>query len=314
MTMGWRSRFGWTAGLAVLCCSNAFSDWRAPREALDQRVTEGSVNVYFTRYGRDAFDAYKVSLLQAQLAAAALFFEQELGLQSPLKMPRYQGQIRRIDVHVLQLARGNGSAGDAAIQYRYRKFGEQEGRALTLTIGAHWEPPNLTPAHELFHAYQYGYTFFKNSWFLEGLARSLENAMEGVSGAETALPKNVSEWQLLVRESYGAHLMWSRLMRLCEPACKPVLKPFAKPCGAPLVKATLEALGEVQATVTKVRGLNPADWPEDEQRNVANVPYMAQGLRSAIARACAAPRSEELQEFERLLVQATEAPALEKPR
>lgn len=312
--MGWCFRFCWTAALAGLCCSSAYSEWRAPREALDQRVVEGAVNVYFTKHGRDAFDAEKVSQLRTQLASATLFFERTLGLKSPLTMPRYQGNVKRIDVHVLQLARGNGSAGDAAIRYRYQKFGEEEGRALTLTIGAHWEPPNLTPAHELFHAYQYGYTYFKNPWFLEGLARSLEYPMAGVSGAEAPLPSAMSEWQALVRKSYGAHLMWSRLMRLCEPMCKPVSEPFAAPCGAPLVKATLEAFGEVQAKVTKVRNLDPADWPEDEQRNAANAPYMAQGLRDAIARACAEPRSDELQDFERLLVQAAESVASQKNR
>jgi len=215
---------------------------------------------------------------------------------------------------VLQLARGNGSAGDAAVRYQYRKFGEQEGRALTLTIGAHWEPSNMTPAHELFHAYQYGYTFFKNPWFLEGLARALESPMKGASGTEAALPRDMDEWQAFTRKSYAAHSVWSRLMRLCDPVCKPSPQPFVAPCGGALVKAALEAFGEVDAMAGRARGLSPNDWPEDEQRNVANVPYMAQGLLSAIARACKAPRAEELQDFERLLVQAAESVAVQKGR
>lgn len=314
MTMGWLRWLGWTAGLVALCCSTAHADWRAPREALDQRVVDGLMNVYYTEHGRDAFDADMVPPLLAQLKGATRFFEQELGLQSPLRMPRYEGQVRRIDVHVLKLNRGNGSAGDAAIHYRYRKFGEQEGRALTLTIGAHWEPSNLTPAHELFHAYQYGYTLFKNSWFLEGLARALESSMEGVAGNEAALPRSMDEWYVITRKSYDAHLMWSRLMRLCIPACKRPLRSFVAPCGGPLIRATLEAFGEMDALAGKARGLELRDWPEDEQRSVANLPYMALGLRSAIAGACVEPRSGELQDFERLLVRAAESAALSKKR
>jgi len=48
---------------------------------------------------------------------------------------------------------------------------------------------NSTPAHELFHLYQYGYALFKQRWYLEGMAKWMETVFkpeEPVSIAMTA--------------------------------------------------------------------------------------------------------------------------------
>lgn len=276
-------------------------NWRTPREALDRRAQRAELSVYYTGEGDNAFRADYVAPLLDQMSAAKQYYEQQLGLQSPLLTPRYQGQLRGIDVHVLRMQGSNGSAGDAAVHYRYRTFGDLPGRALTITIGAHWSPANLTPAHELFHSYQYGYTLFKNGWFLEGMARALEHPIEGGGGPVAPLPSSRSDWNGMVGKRYGAEVFWTRLMQVCEPVCTPARTAFARPCGGALVRSTLEAFQQMDAVASADRGLDPHDWPEAEQRSPANIPYMARGLLNAVGRTCTKPWAAELETFATVL-------------
>ncbi len=285
----------WAAGVALAWPVAAYADsWRAPREALDQRARRADITVYYTEQGDNAFSADYVPPLLDQMAAAQRYYEQQLGLQSPLRGARYQGQLRGIDVHVLRMPDSNGNAGDAAVHYRYRSFGDLPGRALTITLGTQWTPANLTPSHELFHSYQYGYTLFKNGWFLEGLARAMEHPIAGDSGPVAPLPASRAEWNAMVRKRYGAEVFWTRLMQVCEPTCQRPTSAYARPCGGALVRATLEAFQQMDGRASADRGLDPRDWPEEEQRSVANTPYMARGLLEAIGRSCPSPWATEL--------------------
>lgn len=286
----------WWAGCGVLAGLGAAraDSWRTPREALDQRVQRAEITVYYADQGDHAFNADYARLLLDQMAAAQRYYEQQLGLQSPLRGARYLGQLRGIDVHVLRMPDSNGSAGDAAVHYRYRRFGDAPGRALTITIGTQWTPANLTPSHELFHSYQYGYTLFKNGWFLEGMARAMEHPIAGERGPVASLPASRADWNAMVRKRYGAEVFWTRLMLVCEPACKRPAAPYAVPCGGTLVRSTLEAFQRMDAQASADRGLDPHDWPEEEQRSAANTPYMARGLLQAVGKSCPRPWAAEL--------------------
>ena len=272
--------------------------WRMPREALDQRMQKAEISVYYTDQGDNAFPAERVAPLLDQMAAAKRYYEQQLGLQSPLRTPRYQGQLRGIDVHVMRMRDSKGSAGDAAVRYRYRSFRDMPpGPALTITISTRWSPANLTPAHELFHSYQYGYTLFKNRWFLEGMARAMEFPIKGEAGSSEPLPASRSAWNAMVDKSYGAHVLWTRLMQVCEPACTPARAAWSRPCGGALVRATLGAFQHMDRQASADRGLDPHDWSEAEQGSAANVPYMARGVLNAVGHTCQKPWPAELAAF-----------------
>jgi hypothetical protein len=266
-------------------------------------MQRAGISVYYTGQGDNAFPADRVAPLLDQMAVAQRYYEQQLGLQPPLRMPRYQGQLRGIDVHVMRMPDSNGSAGDAAVRYRYRRFGDAPGRVLTITVSTRWSPPNLTPSHELFHTYQYGYTLFKNRWFLEGMARAMEHPIEGDAGPAAPLPASRGGWNAVVGRSYGAEAFWTRLMQVCEPACTPVRAALARPCGGALVRSTLEAFQQMDQRASADRGLDPHDWPEDEQHSAANVPYMARGILNAVDRACHKPWPAELAAFTGMLEQ-----------
>lgn len=305
------------AGLTIACMAvPAFADWRAPREALPNRSQQGAISVYYTPLGEHAVAPDVVAAMHRQLDEATRFFEGPLGLLPPQRTSRYRGELVGIDVHVMKMSNSRGSAGDAAVQYRYRAFARQPGAVLTLTIDSQWQPPNLTPAHELFHAYQYGYTFFKNGWFLEGMARALEFSMETgpAARADQPLPASAAQWEAVTARSYGAHTLWRRLMHLCEPGCRAPSAPFARPCGAALIRSTLEAFDEADAAVGDARGLDPHDWPEHEQRSPANTLPMARALHRAVDRACPAPHEPELHRFQQVLETVVNGPARDMPR
>ena len=63
---------------------------------------------------------------------------------------------------------------------------------LTIDIDRDIGTRNLTPAHELFHAFQNGYTLFKNAWYTEGTARWAENAFREEPPANKTPPKRAA--------------------------------------------------------------------------------------------------------------------------
>ena len=67
------------------------------------------------------------------------------------------------------------------------------------------------------------------------------------------------------------------------------------------MRATLEAFQQMDGQASADRGLDPRDWPEDEQRSAANTPYMARGLLEAMDRSCPSPWAAELTGLTRVL-------------
>ncbi len=73
----------------------------------------------------------------------------------------------QINVYVLQLPKGNGLAFDR-VAAETMSDGRQLPCGLKFVLNAALEPArNITPAHEFFHLYQYGYAVFKQKWYLE---------------------------------------------------------------------------------------------------------------------------------------------------
>lgn len=294
--------------LAALLPQVAAAGWREPREVLDQRHGVGMFRIHYTASGPDAFvgaaagaeGAAGLALrLGEQLERGHRFYAEVLGLTPPAANPRYRGLLA-VDVHVLAMEGKKGSTGDEPIVYRYRHFPDR-GPAITISISSRWAPGNLTPEHEVFHAYQYGYTFFKNPWFLEGLANALEASFRPRRGGEEPLPQDGPALQRLLGRSYGAGAFWQRLMGLCDPGCvwsaAEGVSPSRRQCGVRFVKPFLEALQAADRAAAAARGIAPADWPEAEQRSERNNPWLLDGLATTLARHCAVEAGGELAGF-----------------
>lgn len=284
------------AGLILAAATGAAADWKAPREALERRLAVGEFRIHYTLEGENAFPpdappaqrreraAELLERLAAQIDGAGRYYREQLGLVPPLDGARYRG-VRAIDVHILALEGKTGSTGDAPIVYRYRHL-EGAVPALTLSLSNRWVPPNPTPEHEVFHAYQYGYTWFKNAWFLEGLARSMESAFTGKTPRAEPLPRDAGEMRRVMARAYRADGFWNRLRSLCD---------------AGLVRATLEQFQSLDREAARARGIDPADWPEEEQRSERNNPFLLAGLRRAVENRCPLRGNPELQVFHGLL-------------
>lgn len=302
--------------LALILPLPAQADWKAPREALDQRTVDGDYAVFYTRQGPHTFPANPaqasqanayLSRLQAQIALADRVYREDLGLVRPLSMPRY-GAGRRIDLHIYDIGRGMGSAGDELQTFDYARFGT-EGPVLTIAMSHRWTPPNRTPEHEVFHAYQYAYTFFKNPWYLEGLARSMENPFRDARWKSEPLPADDDALIALQRRSYDAHTFWTRLALLCDPACSQAQRTpttvgsraKGAVCGRAIVRPLLEAFDIEDDRASRDRGLSHDYWPEKEQRSTDNFPYMLAGLKRVVAAHCPVDANAELGAFHALL-------------
>lgn len=280
----------------------AEAGWRDKREALDRRLAAGMFRIHYATAGADApmDDGGRLAAqLATQLERGHRFYAGQLGLTPPLANRRYAG-VGAIDVHVLALDGKKGSTGDEPVTYRYRHF-DDEIPVLSISISNRWQPGNLTPEHEVFHAYQYGYTFFKNAWFLEGLANALEASFAFRRTREEPLPQDETALRRVLEQSYGAGTFWRRVIGLCEPGCTwaaPDREAGAgRACGGRFVRHYLAELQAADRAAAAARGIDPLDWPEAEQRSDRNNPWLLGGLADTIRMRCPADHGSELAGF-----------------
>lgn len=274
-----RSQRRLLAAVLLAWCAGAWAGWKVPREALDQRLASVDFLIHYTLAGEHAFApdlpagkareaaaAARLQALAAQLERADRFYRDALGLRPPLAGPRYAGG-RGIDVHLIALPGKSGSTGDELQHFDYRYFPARPA-VLSIAISSRWRPTSLTPAHELFHAYQYGYTHFKNPWFLEGMARASEQFFRPQPRQETPLPRDRGALDALLEKSYAAATLWNRLIDIC---------------GAGFLRPLLETLDREDDRAARDYGIQAGAWPEAAQRSAANNAYLLRGLRATLA-------------------------------
>ncbi len=294
--------------LFLIPFSYVFAGWKEPRESLNNQVVIEDYRIFFAIGGRHSFildrkltkseeDSLqqKLESLKQQLRNADDVYSKRLRLVSPLNSRRYS-DVDAIHLHVMDIGKKNGSAGDAENRFNYRFFNNTE-LALTISLTPRWEPPNKTPEHEVFHLYQYGYTFFKNSWFLEGLAASMENHFSSGKWKSTALPRTKHDIDKLLTRSYSAKRFWNRLVLMCDPGCQK----SDITCGYSLVRPLFEELVRQDLIAAKDRGLDAKDWPEREQKSKENNPYLLKGLDVTLTQNCPVSSSAELMDFVKLI-------------
>lgn len=204
-----------------------------------------------------------------------------LGFQLPLASDRYKSQgVDRILVRFRELDRLNGRAFD---EVRRLSSGEC---VIIIELGTRYKSGNLTPAHELFHQVQNGYTPFKRPWFYEGTARWSETVLGAPLSTPASLPNSDASRDAVWSQSYAAVSTWYGLIEKCEQhltsvsvpdslrsvyyrSGRPVLVDELIP-GHRYIRYVLEQLGQLGNRVTQESGLVQHRWPESVQRDTSH--------------------------------------------
>jgi hypothetical protein len=277
--------------------------WKRRRVALDQLHQVDEFRIFYTLTGDDAVPdptdsngngvPDRIENIAIQLVVARSVYVDAMKLQHPLQSPRYKDKAKFIDVHVARLPldpgakKHNGQAGDGIVNYN--RTGDPKGGypAITIDISNDLAFDNLTPAHELFHSFQYGYTMFKNGWFLEGMAWWAEFALRKKGGRQSGyLPRNRQDLMKLFSAKYEAGNFWCILAATSDPqghlpissdlrldtyigTRQPVIEDDVL-FGTYLMKQILERLDAADDAVTKEKALEPFGWKESQQRSPEN--------------------------------------------
>lgn len=233
--------------------------------------------------------------LALQLVTARRLFNDVLGLRPPLQQPRY-ALAKHIHVFVVELGGGNGLAFDEVASERDRPGGPGLPCAIKMFIDRKIRPAdNITPAHELFHLYQYSYTQFKSRWFLEGMARWVESAFVGPHRLRAdARGRTRIDCRDVFAQSYAASAYWwlqaaasaaadvpitDELRALHYRQGKAVIRVASFPNGR-FLKPALEALQLASAEVARERNLALYNWQEQTQRSAQFDPRICQAVES----------------------------------
>ncbi|MDR2239751.1 MAG: hypothetical protein LBE33_04850 [Zoogloeaceae bacterium] len=233
-----------------------------------------------------------------QLTASRDIFSKIMGLRHPLQQPRY-ASASNIDVFLLRFSKGSGTAYDEI----HNHTADRDGKgycALRIDVGIDHPNSNITPAHELFHLYQYGYSMFKAPWFLEGGARWAQNALQSASVPAPALPSDQAQLERkLLAKKYAASEVWNRIGVLLDPAGRLHLSPDLREKtyldgavvveddvlhGAAFMKDLLEELDKASLEVSQKKGWDRYKWREADQKDPSHDADVARATLAAARR------------------------------
>lgn len=223
----------------------------------------------------------------------------ESGFTHPFNQFRYQ----RVDVQSIYVAlrnlKGNGTAYDPA----HRDVSSNDGSScvLLMSLSSSWRPRNLTPAHELFHLYQYGYTVFKNDWYLEGMARWSESFLQARSFGGVDFPITAQARNELFTRSYDAAPFWAGIAELLgatqeRPTPLPdellerryldgelIIEPEATAHGARAIIAVLDRFDQLDREISEKRGISIKSWPKRQRDAPSNNEKMLDEILQLVA-------------------------------
>lgn len=288
------------AGLSAAERVTTWPAWQKRRVALDHVFVCEEIRIFYTLAGPDALPVDdrvdsdgdgvpdKIQNIALQLVTARRAYVQVLGLRPPLESPRYRDRVKFIEVNVWALDGRNGSTGDGIVNY-HRPTDPPEGvEVVTVDLAAKLSAGNLSPAHELFHVFENGYSQFKNAWYYEGMARWSEDLLRAGAGRRGSLPANAQEVDALFKQSYDASRFWVTLAQQTEVDGKVTIPPelsavryvgSGKPVvqddlffGAKWIKSLLEEFEREDHVISQEEKLDPLDWPEARQRAAQSNP------------------------------------------
>lgn len=148
-----------------------------------------------------------------------------LKLRSPFLSPATRFVSKPIEYIRVRLTRENGTT---SLAYRQPEK-DTDGRYYVPIAQSIPDSPSVqTPAHELMHIFQYGYSMFGGGWYLEGMARAAQDifaVQEDVTNAGTYVKRdkrdildlleNPTRFAELTAKSYtAANFFWHPLFEL----------------------------------------------------------------------------------------------------
>lgn len=223
---------------------------------------------------------------------------EQLGFRHPFESYRYERVgVSRIYVAIRDLDR-NGTSYDPA--HRDVSKGRDAPCVLLMAVANDLQTGNLTPAHELFHLYQYGYTVFKNAWYLEGMARWSEGLLETRNHASAPLPDTIDERSDLFSRSYGAVSFWIGVINMLSsssaaiPSYAPhlserrysngerVIDSEAGRRGSDAIIAVLETFDRLDREISIKTGRRLKSWSNRERKDPQNSDAMLQAVLTLI--------------------------------
>ena len=306
-----------TALCAFLSLASTLSVHAQEKSILTEHYVRGPFRLFYAIDGKSAVPLADmdgsgvpdhVEDVAKQLWAAREFFCTVLKFPDPLQGERYDG-VDCIEIYLRErseIGGGNGLAFESAQRAKKIDEGKRDDRTLVIAIGKHVEAPkNITPAHEFFHLIQYSTTYFKNKWYLEGMARWSEHALhtDGVGEVKYSprgpWPQKNQHLPTLFDMSYDAEtVLWNPIAVRSDAkgvmAAKnaPVeLQRLQYSDGAPVVRDSLlngaELMRDVLIEMAKqddiaFATLGYKDWSEDNQRSPQNNAFIYQAVMDAL--------------------------------
>lgn len=250
----------------------------------------------------------QVDNVARQVWAAHQLFCRVLEFPDPFKSDRYKGVIC-IQVSIRdrkQMGGNNGIAFSSAQRARKIPEGKPTDRCIVMSISSQLDPTkNVTPTHETFHLVQYGATNFKNSWFLEGMARWSEHATgkEGIGEIKYSpngpwpqipahlaqLPELGSKSELVLWNPIAARtdrdgflstkMLGDKLANLKYADGTPVLRDrFLQ--GGKIMRDIIIELSKMDDIALK--DLKLEKWTEENRRALENNPYIYKAVMDAL--------------------------------
>ncbi|RCS52698.1 hypothetical protein DTL42_07625 [Bremerella cremea] len=298
----------WSIGLVVVLVGLGSAVSFAadpPKQRLDQTFVAGKFRIFYSLEGTSAVPADdkdqsgvpdRVEDIAKQLNVAHRLFCEVLEFPDPLTSERYPG-VTCIQVSLRQ-SKSNGIAFDESGRARIIAQGQPGERALSITINNRVDPiKNVTPAHEYFHLIQYGATYFKNRWYLEGMTRWSEHGIAtGDLGdvrypAEGPWPQSQSQQNELTQLTYDAEfVLWNPIAQATDSQGhlpnSPAMRELAAvrysdgtPVLADMNLRGYEVMREILLELGKVddvafQELGYQEWSEANQKSKQNDAYI----------------------------------------
>lgn len=303
-------------GVAVLVATSTASAQQKKPTFLPEHYVLEHVRIFYIKNGKDAVPLAdvdrsgvpdRVEDIAKQVWAAHHLFCNVLKFPDPLGGERYK-KVNCIQVSLRDTGGGNGLAFDSSQRAREIPEGKPTDRAIVMRINCKLNPmKNITPAHETFHLVQYGATYFKNSWFLEGMARWSEHALAkgGLGQVKYSprgpWPQKLQHQKLLVKMRYDAeHVLWNPIARqtdrtgiLSSKLLGKKLTSLRYSDGTPVLRdRTLNGAEVMRDIVLELGKLDDVafkeqkydSWSEKNQRAEQNNPYIYKAVMDAFRR------------------------------
>ncbi len=289
-----------------------------PKPTFTERFELGEIRMLYLKDGKDAVDPADVDKngvpdqvedTAKQAWATYHLYCETLGFPDPLKSKRYEG-VRWIEITIWHKDRMDGLNG-VAFDEPQRSANQTDppgSKAIVAAVGNHFSPiKNASSSHEVFHLIQYGATYFKVRWFLEGQARWSEFGL-GKGGIGDVKynprgpwPHNPNDLKIVFDRTYDADfVLWYPLAKADDkrgliPAAKVskelkalkysngelVLRDLEL-VGADVMSEILNALGEADDIAFQKLGYD--SWSEDNQRSAKNSPFVYQAIMDVMRR------------------------------